>query len=96
MKIELLNNIITNKPLLALVYVFISLILAYIVDKIFIASLKVIVRKSDTDIDDKIVEFVHKPIYYSILFFGINIAIELLQIPIGVKFYLVGIMKSWL
>ena len=94
MKLEFLDSVITNKPLLALIYILCSLVIAYIVDKIFIASLKILVRKSDTEIDDKILEFIHKPIYYSILFFGINIAVELLEISSKFQFYLVGLMKS--
>jgi len=94
MKFEFLNDIISNKPLLALIYILSSIIIAYIVDKIFIASLRLLVKRSDTEIDDKILDFIHKPIYYSILFFGINIAVSLLNIPSKVNFYLAGTMKS--
>ena len=94
MEFEFLNDIISNKPLLALIYILSSIIIAYIVDKIFIASLKLLVKKSDTEIDDKILDFIHKPIYYSILFFGISIAIGLLEISSKINFYLIGIMKS--
>ena len=94
MKFEFLNDIISNKPLLALIYILSSIIIAYIVDKIFIASLKLLVKRSDTEIDDKILDFIHKPIYYSILFFGISIAIGLLEISSKINFYLIGIMKS--
>tara|TARA_B100001245_G_scaffold200073_1_gene159825 strand:- start:213 stop:1262 length:1050 start_codon:yes stop_codon:yes gene_type:complete len=94
MEFKFLNDIISNKPLLALIYILSSIIIAYIVDKIFIASLKLLVKKSDTEIDDKILDFIHKPIYYSILFFGISIAIGLLEISSKINFYLIGIMKS--
>ena len=94
MKFEFLNDIISNKPLLALIYILSSIIIAYIVDKIFIASLKLLVKRSDTEIDDKILDFIHKPIYYSILFFGISIAISLLEISSKINFYLTGVMKS--
>ena len=94
MEFEFLNDIISNKPLLALIYILSSIIIAYIVDKIFIASLKLLVKKSDTEIDDKILDFIHKPIYYSILFFGISIAIGLLEISSKINFYLIGVMKS--
>jgi len=94
MKFDFLNDIISNKPLLALIYILSSIIIAYIVDKIFIASLRLLVKRSDTEIDDKILDFIHKPIYYSILFFGINIAVSLLSIPSKVNFYLAGTMKS--
>ena len=94
MEFQILNDIVTNKSLLALIYILTSIVIAYIVDKIFITSLKLLVKKSDTEIDDKILDFIHKPIYYSILFFGINIAISLLEISAKANFYIVGIMKS--
>ena len=94
MNIEYLDNIITNKSLLALVYVICSLIIAYIVDKIFISFLKILVRKSQTDIDDKILDFIHKPIFYSILFLGLNIAINLLDLNPVFIFYLIGVLKT--
>mgnify|MGYP006226142121 CR=1 FL=1 len=94
MQIEFLENVINNKPALALIYILLTIIIAYIVDKIFIASLRILVRKSPTDIDDKILDFIHKPVYYSILFFGFNIAVNFLNIPASMHFYFTGIMKS--
>ena len=93
MRFEFLNEIISNKPLLASIYILSSIIIAYIVDKIFIASLRLLVKRSDTEIDDKILDFIHKPIYYSILFFGINIAVSLLEISSKVNFYLFKIIS---
>ena len=40
MKFEFLNDVISNKPVLALIYILFSIVIAYIVDKIFIASLR--------------------------------------------------------
>ena len=54
MQIDLLDNIINNKSLLALIYIICSLVIAFIVDRIFITSLRILVKKSQTDIDDKI------------------------------------------
>ena len=94
MQIDLLDNIINNKSLLALIYIICSLVIAFIVDRIFITSLRILVKKSKTDIDDKILNFIHKPIYYSIFFIGINIAINLLALPDSIVFYLTSILKS--
>jgi len=94
MQLDFLSNIISNKVLLAFVYIILSLLVAFIVDKIFIASLRILVRKSNTDIDDKILNFIHKPIYYTIFYFGLNIAITLLEFPEGIVFYLTSIFKS--
>jgi len=65
-----------------------------VIDKIFISVFRALVRKSNTDLDDKIVEVIHKPLYYSILFFGFNIAIKLLVLPENVIFSFIGILKT--
>ena len=90
----ILEKINENKPLLAFLYVVVSFIAAFIIDKIFISVFKAVVRKSKTDLDDKIVDTIHKPLYYSILFFGFNIALKLLAIPEYIVFSCVGILKT--
>ena len=94
MQIDYLETIINNKAILAFVYILSTIVVAYIVDRIFISSLRILVRKSITDIDDKILDFIHKPIYYSILFFGFGIAIDFLNITENFDFYITGLMKS--
>jgi len=93
-----LNNLIdylsNHKPLLALIYIIASFIGALIIDKIFISFLKIVVKKSKTDLDDKIIDTIHKPLYYSILFFGFSIALKLLDLPENVIFSLIGILKT--
>ena len=78
---NLLEKIYAIKPLLAFLYVFLSFISAFIIDKIFISFFKTLVKKSKTDLDDKIVDAIHRPLYYTILFFGFSIAIKLLNLP---------------
>ena len=89
--IESLNN---NKLLLAVIYLVLSFIGAFIIDKIFISVFRALVKKSKSDLDDKIVEVLHKPLYYSILFFGLNLSIKLLDLPETVVYSLVGIFKT--
>ena len=66
---SLLDELNNNKPLLALVYILISFIAAFVIDQIFIRVFRTIVKKSQTSLDDEIIEVLHKPLYYSILFF---------------------------
>ena len=91
---NLLNNLSDNKPLLALIYIVLSFVGAFIIDKIFISFLKIIVKRSKTDLDDKIIDVLHKPLYYSILFFGLNIAIKLLDLPENIIFSFICILKT--
>ena len=91
---NLLVNLFNNKPLLAICYIVLSFISAFIIDKIFISIFRVLVRKSRTDLDDKIVEVVHKPLYYSILFFGFSIAFKLLELPDYIIFSSISFLKT--
>ena len=91
---NLIDSLSNHKPLLALIYIIISFVSAIIIDKIFISFLKIIVKKSKSDLDDKVIDTIHKPIYYSILFFGFNIALKLLDFPENVIFSLIGILKT--
>ena len=91
---NLLEKIYEIKPLLAFLYIVLSFIGAFIIDKIFISIFKAVVRKSKTDLDDKLVDTIHKPLYYSILFFGFNIALKLLDLPESIVFSCSGILKT--
>ena len=80
MKINLLlSKLSENAPLLALLYILLSFFSAYILDKILIGFLRRLITKSSTDLDDKILDAIHRPLYFSILFFGFSMAIELLS-----------------
>ena len=92
--INLIESLNSNKPLLAFVYILLSFISAFIIDKIFIVVLRTLVKKSKSDLDDRIVEVLHKPLYYSILFFGLNLSIKLLELPDTVVYSSVGILKT--
>jgi len=89
--LEAFNN---NKPLLALLYVVVSFVIAFIIDQIFIRVFRAIVKKSQTSLDDQIVEVLHKPLYYSILFFGLNISIKLLDLPDIAIYSVTGGLKT--
>ena len=86
-----LNN---NKILLALVYVVLSFLFAFIIDQIFIRIFRTIVKKSKTSLDDQIVEVLHKPLYYSILLFGLSLSIKLLNPSDLLIFYIDGFFKT--
>ena len=91
---SLLEQLNQNKPLLCLIYVLVSFIVAFVVDQIFIRVFRTIVKKSKTSLDDEIIEVLHKPLYYSILFFGLNISINLLALPELAVYSLAGILKT--
>ena len=81
--------------LLFLIYILFSFISATIIDKIFIVGLKVIVKKTKSDIDDKLIEVLHPAIYNSILYSGFYLTINatIIDYP-KVIFILSGILKT--
>ena len=89
--VDSLNN---NKLLLSLVYVVLSFLFAFIIDQIFIRVFRTIVKKSKTNLDDQIVEVLHKPLYYTILLFGLSISIKLLNPSELLMFYVDGLFKT--
>lgn len=94
----LLLNLSDNGLLMAILYIALSFIGAYILDRILIGLLRKIMMKSKTDLDDKILDTIHRPLYFSILFFGFSIAIELLlnayELDPSVSFIINGLLST--
>ena len=74
---------IVNSPILLTGFLIVlSFLFAKISDFVFSFLIKKIVAKTSSDIDNQIVDYLHKPIYYSILFVGLTLTLETLeQIP---------------
>ena len=88
---------IINNPILKMGFLIISsLILAKISDVFFSFLIKKIVLKTKSDIDDKIVNYLHKPIYYSILFICLTLSLQVVdnKIPDSIDYILLGCFKS--
>ena len=93
--LEILTNLINEYPIfLGLSLVLSSILFAKLFDVIITLFLKKIVIKSDTDIDDKILELMHRPIFYTILFVGFSLAIKTMNLPDYLDFVLVGTFKT--
>jgi len=70
------------------------ILLAKIVDIIFTHIFKRLVSKTKTLLDDKIIELLHKPIFYSIILIGLTFTLKRIQIPEYLDFAIVGIIKT--
>ena len=92
--INLVDTLNDNKLLLSLIYVLLSFIFAFIIDQVFIRVFRTVVKKSKTNIDDQIVEVLHKPLYFTILFFGLSISIKLLGPSELLMFYIDASFKT--
>ena len=71
-----------------------SIIMAKLTDWIFVGIFKRWSSKTNTNLDDNIVNFLHKPIFYSILFFGFSTGVNLLGLPEYINFAILGVFKT--
>ena len=71
-------NYLSDNPALYFLFLIIcSFICAKIIDVIFIKFLSKLVKKTKSQLDDKILKTIHKPLYYSLLFIGIRFSISI-------------------
>ena len=88
------NLVLESPALKALALAIISIAVAKFVDIIFTLIFKKVVKKTKTSLDDRILQLLHKPIFYSILFVGFSLAVKTANIPEYFDFALVGIFKT--
>tara|TARA_B100001250_G_scaffold352962_1_gene326025 strand:+ start:1004 stop:2059 length:1056 start_codon:yes stop_codon:yes gene_type:complete len=87
---ELLQNPFIRSALIIVA----SIIMAKLTDWIFVGIFKRWSSKTKTTLDDNIVNFLHKPIFYSILFFGFSTGVNLLGLPEYINFAILGLFKT--
>jgi len=88
------NTLIANHLIRSAIIIFGSIIMAKIPDLVFTGILKRITSKTETDLDDQIINLLHRPIFYSILFIGFSMAVKTANLPEYIDFALVGIFKT--
>ncbi|MBI4844819.1 MAG: mechanosensitive ion channel [Nitrospirae bacterium] len=89
---ELLESFnITSPYLKALVTIAAFAAIAKIVDIFVSQFLKRLTRHTETDIDDKIVELIHKPLFITSVFAGVILSISYIELSEKPVFYLNGI-----
>ena len=86
--------LIANDLARSLLIIIGAILIAKITDLIFICFFKRITSRTNTKLDDKIVNLFHRPIFYSILFIGFSMAVKTASLPDYIDFALVGIFKT--
>ena len=87
--------LISDHPLLLSALIALSSIfIAKLADIILTSLLSRVVRKTVSDLDDKILELFHKPIFYSLLFIGFSFSVKVAQLPSYIDYALVGVFKT--
>ena len=92
--LELFFALIKQPVIQAILYVIGSLMVAKLADWIITTVLSRLASRTSSTIDDRIIQILHRPIYYSILFMGLGISITLLQLPEIITFIFIGLFKS--
>ena len=85
---------LSNPIILSVLIILGAVIAAKITDMIFTRIFKRIVNKTQTNFDDRILELLHRPIFYSILFIGFSVAVKTAELPNYIDYALVGIFKT--
>ena len=92
--IELLTNYLQIQVVQAVLCIIISIIAAKFADWIIGRILSRLVSRTSSTIDDKIIQILHRPIYYSILLMGLGISVKLFPLPEIITFVFIGIFKT--
>jgi len=99
---ELLNIFNSTSPYLkAFITIAFFLVVAKIVDIFISRFLKRLTKSTATEVDDKLLELLHKPLFLTALFIGIILSISYLELSESAAFYVSGfcytvIIAIWL
>lgn len=83
-----------NRYIQAAVLVIIALLAAKVVDLVVSRLVARWAKKSRTDVDDRLVQNLHKPLFLSVLLFGLALALNQLPLQEGVIVFLTRCLKA--
>ncbi len=93
---EFIESLVMPSPayIKALIYIMGFIVIAKMVDLFVDKAARKFTRFTRTDIDDKIIDVIHRPIFYSIILVGSAYAISTLKPAANVIFYAHGVIYS--
>jgi small-conductance mechanosensitive channel len=71
-----------------------SLVLAGVADFVVTRVFKRATKRTATDLDDRIIDVLHRPIFLTVLFGGLAVALQVLGLPAGVTRVTLGFLKT--
>ena len=89
-----IDFILSNSALKGLSLIVLSIVSAKFVDMVFTFIFKRLVSSTKTTLDDRILQLLHKPIFYSILFIGFILSIKTIHLPDYIEFGFIGLLKT--
>ncbi len=78
----------------ALVIAFASFLIAWVFNRFIITTLKRLTTKTKVNIDNHLIDLLHSPIYSSVIFLGLALAINILNLGDTVEFIAFSFLKS--
>lgn len=93
---ELFLYIESNRHIQAAGVLLISLILAKILEVLLVGVVARLTRHTKTDVDDKIIDSLHKPIFRTILLLGLGVALKIEAIPDPWSLYIFASIQTLL
>ena len=82
------------KSFQAIILILASIITAKLFDWMVRSIFKKLTLKTKTSLDDKVILLLHRPIFYTILFFGLNFSSTLLELSDKIHFVVTGLFKT--
>ena len=92
--LKLLEQIAPNPYLQVVVIVLLFLLTAKIVDILISRYIRRLLKKTKISFDDQLLDIFHRPVFVSIILFGLMLATERLTFPYVVHFVTIGILKT--
>lgn len=91
---DLLQLFGSNPLVHAAILVAVTIVLAKIIDWIVDRGLRVWARRSATDLDDRLLQLLHKPVFLSVLLIGLYLALQRLELSSGVHLFYGRVLKT--
>ena len=91
---EVLNDVWADRWSKSIIIVVGAVVAGFLFDKLVARVLLLLAGKTETDLDDKIVAVLHKPIFWSVFLGGAAWAVFVLQLPPPAPYILEGLIKT--
>lgn len=78
----------------ALVIIFASFLMALIFDRFIVTTLRGLATKTKIEIDDHLINLLHRPIYSSVILLGLSLATHTLHLGDSIEFFAFSFFKS--
>ncbi|GAB5561854.1 MAG: mechanosensitive ion channel family protein [Synoicihabitans sp.] len=76
------DKLVDYPYVLAGIVLFLAIVVAWAVDRVVVVFVKRLVTKTQGDFDDHLLEIMHKPVFYSVLVYGLSTASSVLAMPV--------------